>query len=114
MSEEEKERIGIGDEDDLYRRIHPKFRKENRVSSAVFKTRDPELSLVVARLSSTEEALNGFDGFGLACITAGFLRSLNLEVYHDPFPENYAHAIAYGKITDSMANMIARNSILLK
>jgi len=97
----------IKDEDELYRRIHPTHVINGKISSAAFKQRQPDLSVDIARLTTPERTLSYYPDYGLGSLAAGFFRNLKLEVYHAPIPSNYSHAIVYGKITHSMAKMVA-------
>lgn len=106
--------IEISDEDQLYRRIFPLHIKENgQVSSAAFKSKDPKLSVDVAKLTTPKKSLLSYPQHGLASIIAGFCRKLSQKVYHDPLPENLAHGIVEGKKTDSIAKKIALCAILI-
>ena len=107
MSSAQRGPEDIKDEDELYRRIHPTHVINGKISSAAFKQRAPDLSVDIARLTTPERALLNYPNYGLGSLVAGFFRNLKLEVYHAPIPCNYAHAIVYGKITPSMAKMIA-------
>jgi hypothetical protein len=103
----------IKDEDELYRRIHPHQIKHGKISSAAFKQKTPDLSVSIARLTTPEKVLHGYPRHGLGSLVAVVFRKENLEVYHAPVACNYAHAIVYGKITDSMARRIADSSMLI-
>lgn len=103
----------IKDEDELYRRIHPDQIKCGKISSAAFKQKTPDLSLSIARLTTPGKVLQGYPRHGLGGLIAGIFRKEKLEVFHAPVPCNYAHAIVYGKITDSMAKRIANAAKLI-
>lgn len=105
--------IAILSEDSLYRRIHPSFKKNGKVSTAIFKQRDPHLSVDVAKLTTPECCLAGYQNHGLAGILAGFVRQLSLNAYHEPLPDNYAHGIVEGKITDGIAKKLALSADLI-
>ena len=107
MSSPQRSPEEIKDEDELYRRIHPTHVINGKISSAAFKQRQPDLSVDIARLTTPERALLNYPDYGLGSLAAGFFRNLKLEIYHAPVPCNYAHAIVYGKITSSIAKMIA-------
>ena len=114
----------ISDEDGLYRGIHPFWIKDKGITSAAFKQRPPldlrsvskhslDLSVDIARLTSLEKVLSSHPGYGVGIITASFFLNLKLVVYHAPEPCNYAHAIVFGRITDTIARKIARSAKLL-
>lgn len=104
----------IKDEDELYRRIHPTFIKSHgRISSGAFKPKTPDLSVNIARLTTPEKTLYGYPRHGLGSLPAGTFRIEKLEIYHVSVSCNYAHAIVYGKITDSMAKRIADSANLI-
>ena len=103
----------IQDDDELYRRIHPDQIKHGKISSAAFKQKTPDLSVSISRLTTPEKVLHGYPRHGLASLVAAIFRKENLEVYHAPAPCNYAHAIVYGKITESMAKRIADSAKLI-
>jgi len=115
----------ISDEDGLYRTIHPLWIKDKGITSAAFKQRPPldsrlvgrhslDLSVDIARLTTPEKVLLSHSGYGIGIITASFVLNLKLVIYHAPEPSNYAHAIVFGKITGSMAKLIARSAKLLR
>jgi hypothetical protein len=105
----------IKDEDRLLRRIPPIWIKDGGVSSAAFKQRPPlDLSVDIARLTTPEKVLLSHPGYGIGIITASFVLNLKLVIFHAPEPSNYAHAIVFGKITGSMAKIIARSAKLLR
>ena len=101
---------GIGDDEDLWRRIHPHqvFADANlggriRPSSAAFK--DRELSCLRASEDAVERALaaKGDDGlawrdkgFSLAAFTAGLARRLRQTVCRDPTPADPSHVLVVG------------------
>jgi len=106
--------IDIEDDDDLYRRIHPHFQKENgKISSAVFKQRNPYLSIDVAKLTTPEKSLANYPDFGLASIVTKSVRNLSLEVYHQPKIDSYAHGIIEGNITDATAKKLTNYARLV-
>ena len=114
MSSAQRVPEDIKDEDELYRRIHPTHVINGKISSAAFKQREPDLSVDIARLTTPERALLNYPNHGLVSLVTVFFRNLNLEVYHAPIPCNYAHAIVYGKITPSIAKMIAMAAKLVR
>ncbi|MBU1209612.1 MAG: hypothetical protein KKH04_22285 [Proteobacteria bacterium] len=103
----------IKDENELYRRIHPEQIKHGKISSAAFKQKTPDLSVSIAKLTTPEKVLQKYPRHGLGSLVASIFRKENLEVYHAPVPCNYAHAIVYGKITESVAKRIADSARLI-
>ena len=97
----------ISDEDRLFRRIPPQWIKPEGISSAAFKQRPLDLSVNIARLTTPQKVLLNYPNYGIGIITAGFFRNLKLVIYHAPEPCNYAHAIVFGKITQSLAKKIS-------
>ena len=98
----------IAGADDLYRRIHPSQVKEGRPTRAAFT--DPELSVDLARLTTSEQSLSGHASHGLASIKAGHARSLGQDVFHDPLETNPAHALVKGKKTPRIGRSLARSA----
>jgi hypothetical protein len=98
----------VADSEVLLRRIHPTFnRPDGSVSSQAFK--DLELSVDrLALLTSAEEALDVWKGYGLAALDAGDVRRLGLEVKADPLDDNPAHALILGNKTKAIARRLAR------
>ncbi|MBZ0168327.1 MAG: hypothetical protein K8F29_02645 [Kofleriaceae bacterium] len=98
----------IADNDELYRRIHPLQVKDGRPTSAAFK--DPEMSVDVARVTTPQRVLSEYSSHGLASITAGYARSLEQDVFHDPVENNPAHAIVKGNKPPRIAKSLARSA----
>lgn len=98
----------IADVDALYRRIHPLQVKDGMPTSAAFK--DAELSVDLARLTTLERSLTGYLSHGLASIAAGYARSLEQTVLHDPRETNPAHALVKGNKTPRIARSLARSA----
>lgn len=108
----------IADGDDLYRRIIPYYIKKNgSVSSAAFmkdrgKTPDNEISVEIARLTSTEMCATryGDRGFRIIVLRAGSARALGFVVRHDPLPDCYPHALVAGDNTRERCRQLAEVS----
>lgn len=98
----------IADVDALYRRIHPLQVKDGTPTSAAFK--DAELSVDLARLTTFERSLTGYPSHGLASVTAGYARSLEQTVLHDPLETNPAHTLVKGNKTPRIARSLARSA----
>ena len=110
----------IGDEDLLHRRLAPGWVDAGVVSSAAFKFNgkpDGEISVDLARLRSVEETLSGRPTFGLGRLIAGFPRTLDFKVIHDPCPatdpENYAHSLISGENTRAKCRLLATNTLVV-
>ena len=119
-----KNDLSIADAARLWRRIPPWHfvfdgnLQRWRPSSAAFDN-DPDGSpmsalleeLVLARGRSPIEALSGFEGYGLAAITAGLARACGQGVAHDPTPQEAAHAVVFGVKPKSIQRRLAKGSI---
>ena len=116
----------IPNEADLWRRIPPwhfvsdETTGGRRVSSAAFDN-DPDGQPMSVFLASVMEetcrgpadTVLGHVGFGLASFTAGLARSCGQGVASDPEPDEPAHAVVFGRKTDSVRNKLRRGSRLL-
>lgn len=101
--------ISIQDEDILHRRIHETFSKsDGSISSQAFK--DPEMSVDVAKLTTTEATLKDHSSCGLVALETKGARDLNQEVIHEPLTINGAHALVKGKKTKAIARKLAKLS----
>jgi hypothetical protein len=97
----------VEDAEILHRRIHwSQVKSDGSVCSAAFT--DPEMSVDRANLRKAEETLQGFTGYGVAALVAGFARSLEQEVREDPTLLNKAHALVAGKKPKSTQKKLAR------
>ena len=70
------------------------------ISSAAFK--DTELSVNLESVMVRDgrppaSAIDGYNGYGLAAITAAHARSLNQVVCREPQPNEPAHGVIYGQ-----------------
>jgi len=114
----------ISDETALWRRVFPGWwiTDENqgrvRPTSKAFQNYPdkPCLSILIgemvtARGDEPSTALEGFDGYALAAITAGLARTHNQGVVHDPNDEDAAHGLVYGHKTDSIRSRLAKGSV---
>lgn len=104
----------VDDDEHLWRRIAsdhyiPVEGGGMRISSGAWKTR--ELSLdrasILQRLG-LDASFTGRGGVGVADLTAAEYRSKGMNPVPDPLPENSAHAIVEGKITNSQATAMSR------
>src|SRR6266852_2979158 len=102
--------LGIANEDDLWRRIHPSWvffdANEGRVrpTSQAFKDSSDgtPMSALLAKEDTPHRALAaswGEKGFSLAAITAGLARQRGLGVVRDPQPEDPPHLLVFGDKT---------------
>jgi hypothetical protein len=104
---------------ELWRRIHPNqiVPDDNigdyRPSKAAFK--DSSMSVQIAEILfsnglSPSDALKKYPGYSLASITAGQARDLRQGVRRNPLPDDLAHALVFGKKTDSISKKLAKGS----
>ena len=116
------EKEQIKPEDDLYKRISPiNFNyDEDRVSSGVFHTSRPNLSVDWSKYRSPEEALEGYPDNYLISLKAKHPRSRDLEVNHDPifdypqYNDNQAHSLIEGSFkSKSTAKFLINNTSLI-
>lgn len=111
----------IGNDAWLWRRIPSRhfFFDENlgriRPSKAAFENDDDghPMSVVLADLVTTSgrgpaHVLHGHGGFALAQITAGLARSKQQGVQRDSLPDEPAHALVFGKKTESVRRTFAK------
>ncbi len=110
----------ILDEDNFLRRIATwlpsHVKSDGTITSAVFKPkRDSNgLSGDLERLSDFRKATLNDPKFRLLKINVGVVRNeINdgLDVIYDPVPDNSAHCLITGKISDAKAKMLLKNSI---
>jgi hypothetical protein len=87
----------IKDEENLYFRIHPVFKKPGgAISSGAYN--HTEMSTNLERLSSIKKTLKGYVGFGVVLLPVDPLRKDCLQnVIHKPVIFNYAHSLVIGK-----------------
>lgn len=104
----------ISDDDLLYRRFyHTSRRRDGRLTLATYtlpKTSipDPEISVDLERLTTPEKTLaKAPGGFGLGVVSAGDVRRLGFTVRCQPLPENDAHCIIEGVITEADCERLA-------
>lgn len=96
-----KDDHSIGDNERLWRRVHPTqitFEAESgepRISSGVFSTGDG-LSVSIASETTTEALLKNYPEHSLIEFEAGVARSLGCVVVRDPTDDDPAHAVVWG------------------
>ena len=113
----------ILDEAELWRRIPPwHFVKDEnlgqgRPSKAAFDNHPngSPMSVVLADMVTESgrdpsTVLTGHEGFALAAITAGLARACEQGVAREPLSDEPAHAVVFGKKTDSVKKKLARGS----
>ena len=113
----------IADNADLWRRVPPRHIVDDhntggkRISKAAFDDSDDgsPMSVVLAELvlqsaRTPQHILVGYDGFSLVAISAGLVRSKQQGIVRDPIPGEPAHALVFGKKTDSVRRALARGS----
>ena len=112
--------VEILNEDNLLRRIPthiPNYIKpDGTISSIAFakKREEDGLSVDLERLSSYEKATLGDRRYRLLRINAGVIRNgINdgLDVVHNPLPENEAHSLITGNITEGKKKQLIKNAI---
>ena len=113
----------ILDEAEPWRRIPPwHFVKDENVgqmrpSKAAFDNHPngSPMSVVLADVVTESgrgpgAVLTGHEGFALAVITAGLARSCEQGIAREPIPDEPAHAVVFGRKTDSVKKRLARGS----
>jgi len=110
------EKEAIDNQDNLLRRVplaDPRYIKPDQtLNSFAFKKKKSEdgLSVDVERLTTYARAILNEERFCLCKISAESLRSLSLEAEHNPLPDNYAHALITGNITNGCAKRMAHKA----
>ena len=111
--------VAITDADNLLRRIPthiPSYIKpDGTISSMAFakKRNEDGLSVDLEQLSSYEKATLGDKHYRLLRINAGTIRNdINdgLEVVHNPLPDNEAHSLITGNITEGKKKQLLKHS----
>jgi hypothetical protein len=115
--------LTILDESELWRRIPPRhFVKDENVgqmrpSKAAFDNHPngSPMSVVLADVVTESgrdpgAVLTGHERFALAAITARLARSCEQGIAREPLPNEPAHAVVFGKKTDSIKKRLARGS----
>ncbi len=112
----------IANDAGLWRRIPPLhfYFDENlgrtRPSKAAFEDDEDghPMSVVLADLVTASgrgpaHVLHGHEGYALAQITAELARTKHQGVQRDPLPDELAHALCFGKKTDSVRRAFAKS-----
>lgn len=118
------ETVQILDEDNFLRRVPTNspshVKPDGTITRAVFKpnkTDSDGLSGDLERLSSFEKATLKSNNYRLLKINVGVIRNeINdgLDVLHNPIPDNNAHCLITGKITEGKAGQLVKRSIEIK
>lgn len=104
----------VSDDEDLFRRltvrnwIIPKADGSVRPSSAVYKSRSGDISVDIASRTTPQRSIQ--DAFALIGLSAREPKKLGYPVVEDPLPDNPAHGLIKGRITDSHARQLVRSS----
>lgn len=112
MTVTELAQINIEDEDKLLRGVHQNFvKEEGKISSGVFIQRGTRLSVDAEKLTTIQIFFSRHpQSIEIARIIAGYVRQLNLKVYHEPTVDNPAHTIIDGTITRAIAKKLAKSA----
>jgi hypothetical protein len=111
----------ISDVDDVWRRIHPdhvvpdpKREEGYKPSSAAFA--QEQLSVNLARDTTVERTLEGYEDHSLVALTAGLARQHGQVVVRDSLPENDAHVLVVGQKSKPICRALSNGSqwIVLK
>lgn len=108
----------ITEEDDVYRRLVSfQVNPDGTANSAAFEPRKGEtgISVEVARLTTEGAARSrAGDEFGLGRLSAAVPLSLELQVAHDPKPDQYFHAEIRGPMPKSKRRILAEKTQVFK
>lgn len=109
----------IFNEDHLLRRIPthlPNYIKpDGTISSLAYskKRHDDGVSVDIERLSSFQKAILGEKRYRLLRINVGIIRNTindGLQVVHNPIPDNDAHCLITGNITEGKRKLLLKHS----
>lgn len=88
-------------DDSFLRRIHPQYYNHNtgRVSSAAFQnaSNTDRMSVNWMKLSTVDDTLRGYTGFGIASVSASLCWFLNQRLENTPLQGNPAHCDVVGE-----------------
>lgn len=118
---EQRDDPTISDHERLWRRVPPiqihldPKTREQRVSSAAFRSTTGIISVAIASLTTAESILTGYPGYSLVEFEAGAARMAGCVVVRDPLPDDPAHALVYGSapkghLTKPQARKIAQKA----
>ncbi len=100
------------DEDDFYRRIPPDQFSEGKIHSNAFGGQ--RLSVNWSGRASVDSTLEGFEGFGVASITAGICYQENQAIEPTPIQSNSAHCEIVGPKPRPVRRRLRKSAILLR
>jgi len=113
-----KDDPSIGDNEVLWRRIHPHQIVQEpdgsvRPGSFAFQdnTSTSELSVHIAAMTDQHRVLQGYSRQSLVAIRAGLPRSLGYAIVRDPTPDDPSHALICPSPTKSHARQLAKQAI---
>lgn len=102
------------DEDELHRRLAPHVVKPDGTVASVAYARngepDDEISVDLARLTTTAATLASRPRFGIGSIVARVPRRIGFEVIHDPIVDNAAHALIRGESSKEKCRLLAQET----
>lgn len=114
----------ISDESPLWRRIphwhivDDKNSGRKRISKAAFQDHPNGSPMsvvlgdeVLAAGRQPSSIISGYEGFHLACVSAGLARSLKQGVVRSPLETEPAHAEVFGKKTESVSRGFAKAAV---
>ncbi|MFZ5972940.1 MAG: hypothetical protein ACOYXA_15240 [Bacteroidota bacterium] len=106
----------INSDDNLLRRVvfqNPSFvRPDQTLTSFAFTPRKiaggaEKLSVDIERLTTHAKSIRDRYTYRLYALTAEQVRQIGLDCEHDPLPDNEAHALIVGTVTNSKAKQLA-------
>jgi len=104
--------------DTFLRRIHPQHydRNTGKVSSAAFQNTSGtnRMSVDWTQLSTVEDTLSGYEGFGVASISADLCWSLSQQVERVPLQGNPAHCDVVGEKPKPVRRAFAHKAAYLR
>jgi hypothetical protein len=110
----------IADNDILYRRIpNVHIYEDGTVKSVAFQVRgkpDSSISVELAKLTTPEEVLaraRNPDTTKVGVLVAGYARSLDFIIRHDPLPDNPAHCLMEGENNKVKCKLLAEATTIL-
>jgi len=112
----------ISDEEDLWRRLPQSWvqyddtLKTNRVTSQAFqdsKDGTPASASIASENNGPEALLQGHDGYGIGCLTAGTARGCDQGITRHPEPDDPAHVYIFGEKTKTNKRCLAKGCNLI-
>ena len=113
----------IDNDEILWRRIrrddisHGQNTEIFKISTGAIRT--PHMSVHIASLTTEDAVLSNYPNFSLVAFTAGFARSINCIVIHDPTPDDPSHTLVCAKnsstrLSKSQAKEIINNLTFIR